>query len=338
MLTYAPGTASLTCTYCGAANQIESSTGSIEEMDFHAQLAALKLVADAVERRVVKCDACAAEVEPPAHVTAMDCPYCGFHLNITLRTTRCLKPKGLLPFHITREEAQAKFKGWLKSRWFAPSRLKSYARSESRLNGIYVPYWTYDSDTISHYTGQRGDAYYVTRGTGKNRRRERRIRWTNVSGTVRVDFNDVLILASRGLPNTMAARLEPWDLAELVSYDDAYLSGFQSECYQIDLEQGFDAARVIMDQRIGEAIHSDIGGDEQRISSVNTAYNAVTFKHILLPLWISAYRFHQKVYRFLVNARTGEVQGERPYSWVKIAFAIMAALAVIGVVVMAASR
>jgi len=63
----------------------------------------------------------------------------------------------------------------------------------------------------------------------------------------------------------------------------------------------------------------DIGGDHQRIHSLKTEFDKTTFKHILLPIWISSYRYHGKVYRFLVNGRTGEVQGERPMSWIKIA-------------------
>ncbi len=37
---------------------------------------------------------------------------------------------------------------------------------------------------------------------------------------------------------------------------------------------------------------------------------------------MGAYRFQAKVYQVLVNARTGEVQGERPYSAVKIALLV----------------
>jgi len=338
MLQFAPGTNALTCAHCGAANEIAASTEPVEELDYQAQLAELEKSAETVERRVLKCDSCAAEVEPPPNVTATDCPYCGFHLNITLHTSKRLKPKALLPFKITRDEAQSKFFEWLSSLWFAPSRLKHFARSESKLSGMYVPSWTYDSATTSRYTGQRGDAYYVTVGAGKNRRRERRVRWSDASGTVHVDFDDVLVLASHGLPKELAVSLEPWDLKAVVPYDDAYLSGFQSECYELNLEQAFEVAKGIMEGGIHNAVRSDIGGDEQRIITVRTDYGSLTFKHILLPLWISAYRFHNKVYRFLVNARTGEVQGERPYSWAKITLAVLAALFVIGIIVLVASR
>ena len=88
-----------------------------------------------------------------------------------------------------------------------------------------------------------------------------------------------------------------------------------------------------MEVVIRGTVRSDIGGDQQRIHQLDTRYNDVTFKHILLPLWISAYRFSEKVYRFMINGRTGEVKGERPYSWIKIALAILLVIAIIAVIV-----
>jgi hypothetical protein len=89
-----------------------------------------------------------------------------------------------------------------------------------------------------------------------------------------------------------------------------------------------------MYEGICATIREDIGGDHQRIHSVKTRYENIMFKHLLLPVWLSAYRFRERVYRFLVNARTGEVQGERPYSWVKIALLV---LGIIGGLLLAAA-
>lgn len=322
-LAFAPGTSALKCAHCGHENAIPQSEEQIVELDFHAHLSQLCEGSECEDRKLVKCDACAAEIPPPPNVTALSCPFCGSHIVATAKTARLLKPKSLLPFRVTGAEAGAAFQTWLRRLWFAPNKLKHYARQEQRLNGMYCPYWTYDADTVSFYRGERGDAYYVTVGSGKNRRTERRIRWRSVSGTVWNAFDDVLVMASRSLPRKHADRLAPWDLGNLVPYGDEYLSGFAAESYQIDLEQGFGLAKEIMDDEIRASIRRDIGGDQQRIHSVKTQYNHVTFKHILLPVWISAYRFRDRVYRFLVNARTGEVQGERPYSWIKITLFVL---------------
>ena len=131
-------------------------------------------------------------------------------------------------------------------------------------------------------------------------------------------FDDVLVCASHSLPEKIARDLEPWDLHELTAFDDRFLSGFVTESYQIDLRNGFDTAKNVMAPQIRTTVCQHIGGDVQQVTSISSEYNSVTFKHILLPLWISAYRYNDKVYRFMINARTGEVQGERPYSAIKI--------------------
>ena len=146
-------------------------------------------------------------------------------------------------------------------------------------------------------------------------------------------FDDLLIVGSHTLPRDLADKLRPWDLRNLQPYEPAYLSGFQAEHYQVDLAEGFGEAREIMDDEIRSSVRADIGGDTQQIHSVQTEYKNITFKHILLPIWISAYQYREKTYRYLVNGRTGEVQGERPWSWVKIFFAVLLGLIVVGGIV-----
>jgi hypothetical protein len=140
------------------------------------------------------------------------------------------------------------------------------------------------------------------------------------------------VLASKSLPRKYANLLEPWDLKNLIAYADDYLSGFRAESYQVGLAEGFEIAKQVMDEGIRASIRRDIGGDHQRIHSVKTQHDNVTFKHLLLPVWMSAYEYRNKIYRILINARTGEIQGERPYSIGKIIFAVLCALAAIGLI------
>ena len=104
------------------------------------------------------------------------------------------------------------------------------------------------------------------------------------------------------------------------------------------LRAGFNLAKDKMVPDIDSKIRWDIGGDEQRILSKTTYYQNITFKYILLPVWISAYRFKERTFQFLVNARTGEVQGERPWSWIKITLLVIFILALIGVIVYFANK
>jgi hypothetical protein len=158
-------------------------------------------------------------------------------------------------------------------------------------------------------------------------------RWYNASGHVSRQFDDVLVLASKSLPQRFTRALAPWDLSELAPYNPEYLAGFRAEGYTIDLDDGYFDARAQMDRRIERDIRFDIGGDKQRIHSANTDVQKVTFKHILLPIWLAAYKYRGKTYRFVVNGQTGAVEGERPYSPIKIAFALILA-AIIGAAIM----
>jgi hypothetical protein len=221
---------------------------------------------------------------------------------------------------------------WLGRLWFAPNGLKEYARKGRRMQGIYVPYWTFDAATASTYRGERGTVYYVTKTVVRDGKRQQvrvpQVRWSPASGRVSRFFDDVLILASTALPRQYTDALEPWDLAALEPYRPEYLAGFRAEAYRIELDEAYVTARGHMDRVIHRDVRFDIGGDQQRVHAVDTRISDVTFKHILLPVWLAAYKYRGQSYRFVVNARTGRVQGERPWSAWKIAVAVVLGLIV----------
>lgn len=340
-LQFAPGTDELTCPYCSHRNTIPKSEDFVEERDFTAALAKVRETHETTRHDSVKCDACGAHPKMDAGATSMRCPFCGSNIVSQARTETVLKPDAVLPFAIDERKARDAFRAWVRSLWFAPNELRNFVREESRLRGMYIPSWTYDSTVTTWYAGRRGDYYYVpvtyttvVNGKPQTRTRmDRRTRWSPASGTVVNSFDDILILATSSLPAAHAAQLEPWDLKAAAPYADEYLSGFDSESYTISLEDGFTQARAVMAPEIERSIRADIGGDEQQVVSTKDRFDAITFKHLLLPVWISAYRYRGKAFRILINARTGEVQGERPYSAVKITLAVLLGLAVAAVVV-----
>lgn len=336
-LSFSPGTTSLKCEFCGNINEIQTSTEAVREIDFRKFLSNQGNIAPKQDISTVKCDTCGAATTFEKNIVSANCAFCGANLIIdNQQTTSIIKPSSMLPFKIEEKQAKEEFAKWLKKLWFAPDALKKYAR-QGKITGMYIPYWTYDSNTYSKYTGERGEDYQETEeytddeGNTKTRT-VTRTDWTSVRGDVNNSFDDILVVASKSLPQKLFDKLEPWDLQNLISYDSKFLAGFKTETYQIDLEEGFGIGKDKMEVTIRETVRRDIGGDHQRIRSLNTTYNDMTFKHILLPLWISAYRFNEKVYRFMVNARTGEVGGERPYSWIKIVMTILFVIAVIAVI------
>ncbi len=337
-LEFNPTAQALTCPYCHHQEKIPQSAEEIVERSYEDYLKASRAglqVSNGAELEV-KCHACGAVIMMPANVVTQDCPFCGVHLESQPHATEpFIEPSAVLPFKIDQAGAQAAFQNWIRGLWFAPNALKQIGEL-GKLVGMYTPFWTFDAMTLTFYQGERGTHYWETEDfianvNGRNERRTRRVqrtRWQSASGSVRHWFDDVTVLASRGMPAEYAQDLDPWDLQALANFKAEYLSGFRTERYQVGLEEGFNRAKQFMQPTLHALICRDIGGDAQRVQSASTQYSGITFKHILLPIWISAYRYGGQLHRILINARTGEVQGSRPYSPWKIAGAVLLALAV----------
>lgn len=347
-LVYVPGATFIKCPYCGTINDIPADKDDSDYLKEHDFLAALaeeekrqENAGDSTEAEVVKCTSCGAVTTLSADRTSDNCPYCGTPLAIQNHYGAKFIVQAVLPFFIESEKAMSTYRSWIKSRWFAPNDFSRRATREKKLDGIYMPFWTYDADTWTNYQGQRGDAYYTTETFYENvngrstprTRQVRHIRWSGTYGAVDVAFDDILVPASRSLPLYLSDRLEPWQLKALKPFRQEYLSGFITEAYQLNLKEGFEDAKRRMQPSIDTAIRRDIGGDEQRIDSKDSRYDKVTFKHILLPVWISAYKYGGETFRFIINAQTGEISGERPWSWIKIGLAIAAGAAVVAGIV-----
>ncbi len=337
-LRYSPGTAVMECGHCGSTQQITNRGGwrgqSIREMDFRKAVKDQLPAFEMEELHTISCENCGAHVEFEPNTHAAECPFCATPVVTDTGMDRQIKPKALLPFALSEKEARSKMTDWLGRLWFAPNGLQDYARKGRKMQGIYVPYWTYDAQTATDYTGQRGTVYYVTKRVtvtvnGKRQTQMRqvpKVRWSPARGHVSRFFDDVLVLGSNSLPKQYTDALAPWDLSEMEPYRPEYLAGFRAESYTVGLDESYTEARAYMNRMIVRDVKFDIGGDRQRINSLDTDVGILTFKHILLPVWLAAYKYRGKTYRFVVNGRTGKVQGARPYSVWKISFAVTLAL------------
>lgn len=342
-LMFEPGTTSLKCQHCGTTNDIEVAETVVTEKDYHLYLAKEAAQHETTRVLTIKCDNCGADTTFDKNQTAGACAFCASPLLAEKATIHTIiKPQLLVPFGIKQTDAQVHFRKWIKSLWFAPNNLKQFARQETKLSGIYLPYWTYDTQVITDYVGQRGINYqdtetYTTTENGKRVTRTRTVtktRWYPTAGEVQSNFDDVLIVASNSLNRAYIEQLEPWNLSQLVNYDEKFLSGFKAESYQIALENGFELAKQRMDGQIRAHVCAHIGGDRQRILSMDCDYRNITFKHILLPVYVTAYRYNNKSFQIMVNGSTGEVTGERPYSWIKITLAVLLGLLIVAAIML----
>jgi hypothetical protein len=317
------GTGGLLCGYCGHTRAV-AATGRVDEQSYleFLEKGAARLQPMASNAMQARCDSCGAVVNFTPPETATECDFCGVRIVAQPKAADPLvAPHGVLPFRVPEKAAMQNFNAWLGSLWFAPSKLKELAAAD-KMSSVYIPYWTYDAMTVSDYSGQRGEHYtdwetYTENGQTKTRAVQK-TRWYSASGTVSRQFDDVCVPATVSLRREYLERLEPWDLAELQSYEPAFLSGHKAQTYQVPLDGGFERFKEIAYDQIFQDCRQDIGGDEQRVHDIDTRYSDITFKHLLLPIYAGAYRFNGNTYQIVVNGRTGEVQGGRPYSWLKI--------------------
>ena len=331
-LVYAPGTVSMVCPYCAAQQSFSLPVIPAQRRWSWDGEAPTARVAE-LPPFSFSCPGCGASSATTE--LAGPCAYCQAPtVHDDTLGDRLHRPDAVLPCTLDRRAASDAFRAWVRSRWFAPNALRAVAATET-LRGTYVPHWTYDADTVSDYSGQRGDYYYVTvtdtvmvDGKSQTRtRQERRTRWSSASGTVERGFTDVLTPASTALPRESLEELCPWELAAVQPYTPQFLSGFTAPRYDVDVDTGFVDAQRQMASVIEDDCRSDIGGDEQRVHDVQTRYSGMAYRQVLLPVWLGSYLLHGKTFTILVNADTGECIGDRPYSKVKIALAVLAAVA-----------
>jgi predicted RNA-binding Zn-ribbon protein involved in translation (DUF1610 family) len=332
-LTFDPRQQELACPFCGHMQPIAlPDDAAVVEQDLEAALQR------SAERRIeeqnfataiqqVRCTSCGGEVQFTGTLTATACPYCATPIERTgvHEATNRLAVDGLLPFLVEAAQSRQNLRAWTQSRWFLPGELKRDG-IQAAFVGVYLPFFTFDAFTANRYAGMRGEHYYITVGSGKNQRTVQQTRWYPAAGEFRRFFDDLLETAGSGLPEKQMDALEPWPLKGLKPFSPEYLSGFLARTYDVPLQTCFRSAKRHMEAQIEMEVRRRIGGDEQRVYSIDTHWSALTYKHVLLPVWIATYKHRTKTYRVVVNAATGEVQGERPWSaWKIVGFVLLMA-------------
>lgn len=318
------GAQHLKCPYCSFEKAIAlEDDAAVVEQDLDSMLtkqAGIRKTTPVTAKHEISCGTCAATVVFNDTVISSECPYCGSPVQCTDAKIQKDKipPDAVLPFMVEKASATENLKQWVSSRWFAPNEFKKRG-VDGTFNGLYMPHWTFDAMTFCQWSGERGTYYYVKDENGEE---ERRTRWEPVSGRFQRFFDDTLVCATRDAKRALMEKLEPWPLEKLLPFNQESLAGYMAMTYEVDLPESFAVGKRRMENALRAEICQRIGGDDQRIHRMDTRYDALTYKNVLLPLWMLAYRYSNKSYQVVVNACTGEVQGERPWSWVKIAAAV----------------
>lgn len=260
----------------------------------------------------VDCPGCSVTLTFEPQDVADQCPFCQTSIVIQPRAASpMIAPSGVVPFAVGHRDAIQATQAWLRRRWdfddwqamTAKGNLQSLARIKQQPIGLYLPFWTYDAQTVSDYTGRKGHE------SGKQ------THWSTVSGQVSHRFDDVMVVASKACNRDRLDEL--WSsvsMDDVAPYDPQYLAGFRAQRYQVPILEGFERAKEYMERKIRALIRKEIGGDKQDISQLVINHDQVSFKHVLLPVWLLSYRYENDIFQVIVNARTGKVLGERPKS------------------------
>ena len=337
-LKYRPGTTTITCEYCGNQEQIALETDPIKELPLRQFLQEKGAQANSEEISILHCKNCGANQHVEDNYKSLHCVYCGTPLiREDAKTEQWILPGAVLPFQLTQQEAILRFKKWVNGLWWAPNDLKKATLDPQFTKGLYLPYWTFDAQLYGQYSGARGDYYYETQSykDSKGRRRTRRVRktrWIPISGNISGFVDDTLINASKQHTGKVPRGVALWNLKKLQPFESSFLAGFVTEKYTIPLKDGHLESQEEMRRIADTWARRDIGGDEQRVNTLNINLEEETFKHILLPVYISAYRYKGKEYSFFVNGENGSISGKRPYSFWKIFFAVLAGILLFGLV------
>lgn len=329
-----PAKQMLACPFCGTQShaEIKSDGTLVEESDLIATLNAIPEEDRgwAAEKKTVRCQNCNAISVFDATRVAQRCDFCGSPSLIEVDDIKApIRPSSLLPFKVDQGKVRESIRQWYGSHWFAPNNLKGKALTDT-LHGVYLPYWTFDAHVAAQWQAEAGYHYTVTDREGRS---QRRTRWESASGRLEHFFDDELIPASRGVPESLLEKIAPFPTTkELVPYDPGYISGWVVEQYQIDLAAAAQASRSRMDGAVEQMCISQIPGDTYRGLQVESHYSAQTFKHVLLPVWILSYVYGTRSYQVAVNGCTGKIGGKYPLSWVKILIVSVIVLLIISLI------
>jgi hypothetical protein len=296
-------------------------------------------------RRGLHCEGCGASILVPESERTVRCAFCGApYVAAGEAAAGRHAPEFVLPFTTSRAEAERAFRAWMqKGGWFRPGDL-ALRSVLAHMRGVYIPFWSFTMRSESSWSARIGEHWYETitetytdmvngKPVVKTRtRRVQRTEWYPLEGKFHQFHSNCLVPASRGIDRASAERIQPFPVAEASRYSPHFLSGWLCEEYSLAREEAARIAEGELRGRERRDIAAFLPGDVQEDLAATTELHDPAEDLVLLPVWILAYRYRAKTYRYLLNGATGKEHGEKPLSGARIAALIIIVLAVIALV------
>ena len=313
---FTPTNGTLTCFSCTTAHEIaiDPNANPAEEQHYHPDLPHTEQPEFETDRQF-QCETCAGAVVFHGHSISENCPYCNGAL-VAKNSDESYAILGMIPFSINQETAQQNAQDWVARRWAAPSDLGDVVAT-SRVAGLYVPFWTFDSLEDVDYT-----VWYKVKSGDRTVTRSK-------VGAMKTAFDDLLMPASHHItPLIRDGILHEYDPDELRPFEPAYLAGFAAERHHQSVREGLSHNAPDKALLLRNRIKAHSGKKRIFDVSYKTDTTGIKYRRILLPVWILHYEYKGKRMKVATCGLHGRTFGERPFSKPKLlAFAAIAATA-----------
>lgn len=313
---YDPKRGVIYCEHCGSSRKINAVRTT--ERDFNDR------PTTKVEegRQSFRCSNCGAVTVFEKGEIATTCPFCGTANTAQADDVPGIKPTAIIPFAISKEDSKQYYLKWIKKRIFAPRVLKK-TFTVDKMSGIYIPCWTFDTNTVSKYEGRLGETYTVTVGSGKNRQTVTKVRWFHVSGIYERFFDDITIEDSSYINQKSFDKISPFNTNEANAFDASFMAGFKAERYRTGIDECFKRAQEVVQSTVRKAILDRYHADRVDYLNVHTEYNDKRYKYVVVPTWVCSYQYKAKPFNFFVNGQSGKTYGTYPKSPIRVGIAVL---------------
>jgi predicted RNA-binding Zn-ribbon protein involved in translation (DUF1610 family) len=325
---YCTDEGALTCAFCGYHEEPQAAQvgRGAEQFEFTVETMRRATTGWGEARKELSCHSCGAHTTLSMGMLTHTCPFCASNQVVQIQAPQdALRPRFLIPFAVTLEQCREKVAAWLESSWMTPSGLRTLARAAEFIP-IYIPAWTFDARSRASWRAEVGHTQTRTVRVGNRTERRTTTVWRWESGRVDEFFDDLLVSGTSKLSRLLLEQIKQFDLNGLTAYDASFLAGLQAQAYDVNLEDAWAQARRQMREATRLACRRQASTGKIRNFSMSLDFSEESWRYILLPVYLAVYRYQTRRMQVMINGQNGQIAGQRPVAWGKVALGGAAAL------------